>query len=71
VCLPGECAGGLGRELGLTEEDVEALESMREGTPAEPLNRVRGSALIMPDTDVRFRGDGHAGKEISAFAFCV
>lgn len=32
----GEALAGLGREIGLTNEDVEVLERVRDKTPAEP-----------------------------------
>jgi plasmid stability protein len=33
----GEALAALGRKIGLTNEDVEILEQMRDKTPAEPL----------------------------------
>jgi plasmid stability protein len=33
----GEALAALGRQVGLTNDDVEALEQMRDKTPAEPL----------------------------------
>jgi antitoxin FitA len=33
----GDALAGLGRKVGLTNEDVEALDELRKNAPAEPL----------------------------------
>lgn len=36
----GEALAALGRKIGLTNEDVDALQQARDKTPAEPLREV-------------------------------